>query len=184
VTHDAQEAFAIADRIFVMGKGRIVEVGSPEEIYERPETAFTARLLDEGPVIPCEILGKGSSLEEDAMILADTAIGSFLCAPPRGGYALGERYSVFFPEEAAKLEAETYSGPRGALEEREVNRFEGRLVSYAYAGSCLHGLLECALAGGGKMTLEVELPLDARAEQGACLGFRVGSGKAVLVKGN
>jgi len=175
VTHDAEEAFAIADKIFVMGKGRIVEEGSPKEIYERPETAFTARLLDEGPVIPCEVSPKEGSPREGGMILAVTAIGSFLCSPPRSGEVLNEKYSVFFPEEAAKLDASPSSA-------REVDRFEGRLVSYAYAGSCLRGLLECALAGGGKMTIEVELPLHARAEKGACMGFRVVSGKAVLVK--
>jgi ABC-type Fe3+/spermidine/putrescine transport system ATPase subunit len=181
VTHDAEEAFAIADRIFVMGKGRIIEEGSPEEIYERPETVFTARLLDEGPVIPCELSSKEGSPKEDGMLVAATTIGSFLCLPPRAGYALGERYSVFFPEEAAVLDTDISHAPRAA-EMKERGRFRGRLVSYAYAGSCLRGVLDCAVSEGGNMTMEVELPLGMRLEKGECLSFRVSPGKAVLVK--
>jgi len=181
ITHDAEEAFAIADRIFVMGKGRIVEEGSPEEIYERPETAFTARLLDEGPVIPCELSPSLAPPKEGGMLVAATAIGKFLCLPPRGGYALGERYSVFFLEEAALLDTANPSAP-SATEREEMGRFRGKLVSYAYAGSCLRGILECALSEGGNMTMEINLPLGMNPEKGEGLGFRVSPGKAVLVK--
>ena len=45
VTHDQTEAFAIADRIVVMNKGEIEQVGTPQAIYERPHTPFVARFL-------------------------------------------------------------------------------------------------------------------------------------------
>jgi ABC-type Fe3+/spermidine/putrescine transport system ATPase subunit len=45
VTHDQTEAFAIADRIAVMNKGQIEQVGPPQVIYERPHTPFVARFL-------------------------------------------------------------------------------------------------------------------------------------------
>ncbi len=47
VTHDQEEAMAIADRIAVMNRGRIEQVGSPSEIYERPRTPFVARFVGE-----------------------------------------------------------------------------------------------------------------------------------------
>jgi putative spermidine/putrescine transport system ATP-binding protein len=55
VTHDQEEALAMSDRIAVMNKGRVEQVGAPTEIYERPRTRFVAdfigeiNLLDDGP---------------------------------------------------------------------------------------------------------------------------------------
>ena len=45
VTHDQDEAFAMADRIGVMHQGRLLEVGSPDELYARPGTRFVATFL-------------------------------------------------------------------------------------------------------------------------------------------
>ena len=44
VTHDQGEALSMADRVAVFNEGRIVQVGPPEEIYERPRTRFVAEL--------------------------------------------------------------------------------------------------------------------------------------------
>ena len=55
VTHDQEEALAMSDRIAVMNRGRVEQVGAPTEIYERPRTRFVAdfigeiNLLDDGP---------------------------------------------------------------------------------------------------------------------------------------
>ena len=45
VTHDQIEALTMADRIAVLNKGRIVQIGSPEEIYDKPATTFVAQLV-------------------------------------------------------------------------------------------------------------------------------------------
>ena len=45
VTHDQAEALALADRIAVMERGRLAQLGSPEEVYERPATPFVARFV-------------------------------------------------------------------------------------------------------------------------------------------
>ncbi len=45
VTHDQAEAFAICDRIAIINKGRIQQIGSPEEIYNKPETKFVAEFI-------------------------------------------------------------------------------------------------------------------------------------------
>jgi len=45
VTHDQEEALTMSDRIVIMNRGRVVQVGSPAELYERPRTAFAASFL-------------------------------------------------------------------------------------------------------------------------------------------
>jgi putative spermidine/putrescine transport system ATP-binding protein len=45
VTHDQSEALALSDRVVVMNKGRIEQVGPPGDIYERPQTAFVAQFM-------------------------------------------------------------------------------------------------------------------------------------------
>jgi iron(III) transport system ATP-binding protein len=43
ITHDQAEAFALADRVGILGRGRLVQAGTPEEIYTRPASPFVAR---------------------------------------------------------------------------------------------------------------------------------------------
>lgn len=52
VTHDQEEALVMSDRIAVMNKGRIEQLGPPEELYELPKTEFVATFLGESNLIP------------------------------------------------------------------------------------------------------------------------------------
>ena len=45
VTHDQEEALTLSDRIAIIDQGRVVQVGAPKDVYERPETAFAAHFL-------------------------------------------------------------------------------------------------------------------------------------------
>ena len=60
VTHDREEAFAIADRILIMKDGRNVAYGTPEDLYRNPPDLFTAFFTGEGTALPCALLyGEG-----------------------------------------------------------------------------------------------------------------------------
>ena len=59
VTHDQEEAITMADRIAVMNEGVMLQVGTPKEIYERPETHFVADFIGETNFIPGTLLGQG-----------------------------------------------------------------------------------------------------------------------------
>jgi sulfate transport system ATP-binding protein len=47
VTHDQDEALEVADRVVVMNEGRIEQIGSPDDVFHRPESEFVARFLGE-----------------------------------------------------------------------------------------------------------------------------------------
>ncbi|WP_375572532.1 ABC transporter ATP-binding protein [Seohaeicola saemankumensis] len=55
VTHDQGEALTMSDRIAVMHKGRISQVGTPREIYERPENRFVTEFIGESNILPCTV---------------------------------------------------------------------------------------------------------------------------------
>ena len=52
VTHDQEEALTMADRIGVMHDGRLAQVGTPAEVYERPNSRFVAEFLGAANVLP------------------------------------------------------------------------------------------------------------------------------------
>ncbi|MDE4139974.1 ABC transporter ATP-binding protein [Phaeobacter gallaeciensis] len=58
VTHDQGEALSMADRVAVFNEGKIVQVGSPEDIYYRPEVPFVADFVGSSNVLPPEVTEK------------------------------------------------------------------------------------------------------------------------------
>lgn len=58
VTHDQTEAFAMSDRIAVMDRGMVLQVGTPEEIYEKPSNKFVADFIGETNLIEGEVEGE------------------------------------------------------------------------------------------------------------------------------
>ena len=59
VTHDQEEAMTMADTIAVMNGGRVEQLGSPTELYERPATAFVAGFLGVSNLLPGTVVGPG-----------------------------------------------------------------------------------------------------------------------------
>jgi len=57
VTHDQREALALSDRIAVFDEGRIDQLGTPDEIYSAPASAFAARFVGDANVLPVEVTG-------------------------------------------------------------------------------------------------------------------------------
>ncbi|MEA4812280.1 MAG: ABC transporter ATP-binding protein [Anaerolineaceae bacterium] len=58
VTHDREEAFAIADRMILLHDGKIVQSGSPQQLYQHPANAWVAHFLDLGNLIPVASLAQ------------------------------------------------------------------------------------------------------------------------------
>lgn len=56
VTHDQEEAMTMSDRIVVMDTGRVVQAGTPEEVYRRPSNAFVAGFLGETNLLRCDVV--------------------------------------------------------------------------------------------------------------------------------
>jgi iron(III) transport system ATP-binding protein len=84
VTHDQQEAFAIADRIGVMNAGRLEQWDRPYELYHRPATRFVADFIGQGVFLPARVVGDGRMAIEIGELKGDVpppcAPGCAVCA--------------------------------------------------------------------------------------------------------
>jgi iron(III) transport system ATP-binding protein len=60
VTHDQKEALATADRIAVMNQGRVIQLGTPRELYDRPKSAFIAEFIGHTNLMSARVLSRNS----------------------------------------------------------------------------------------------------------------------------
>ncbi|MEK0083176.1 ABC transporter ATP-binding protein [Benzoatithermus flavus] len=110
VTHDQEEALTMSDRIAVMDHGRVLQVGTPAEIYDRPRTRFVADFIGETNLIEAVCTGAG----EGGGTRFRLAGGEELAVPDTNGIAPGtkatlairpERIELVDPASAAALAA-------------------------------------------------------------------------------
>jgi putative spermidine/putrescine transport system ATP-binding protein len=110
VTHDQEEALTMADRLVVMEKGRVRQIGTAEELYERPTDPFVAGFVGQCNLVEGTLEGAGMFRAASGALLpcADTT-------PPPGRHILAlrpERIAVAPAAEGpARLRAATYLGP-------------------------------------------------------------------------
>jgi iron(III) transport system ATP-binding protein len=76
VTHDQSEALAISDRIAVMNEGRIVQIGTPEEIYDRPDSPFVANFIGRSNFLRGDLAAPAAG---QAIASVATEIGDLRC---------------------------------------------------------------------------------------------------------
>jgi len=99
VTHDQKEALAVADRVAVMQKGRILQVGSPREVYRRPSSRAVARFVGETNLIE----GRVTSADGSGIAL-ESPIGALVATPEQGVAARpGDRVWISIRPESLRL---------------------------------------------------------------------------------
>jgi len=158
VTHDPEEAMFMADRILVMDAGRIVQSGSPFDIYFHPASAFVAELF--GPVnrLPGTVRGQA----------VDTPIGRF-DAP---GLADGSRVEVLVRVEG--LEAR----PHGT--DGDPPPIRARVVSSRLLGRSSHLSLRVPAGDGPGVALQCRVPGVLLPDPGETVGLDVDRGQSFV----
>jgi iron(III) transport system ATP-binding protein len=81
VTHDQQEAFALADRVAIMAHGVCHQLGRPEEVYNRPVDSFVAGFLGKANLLPGTLMG----LQDDVVVMVRPENVVISLLPPQGG---------------------------------------------------------------------------------------------------
>lgn len=137
VTHDQEEAMAIADLIVIMNAGRIEDMGPPVRLYERPRTRFAARFLGESSLLEGTVAVSG-----DGRIAVDTPCGRL---EADGARTPGSRVTLALRPEAVRI---------GAAGAGEQPLGDLRVEEVVYQGGFVR--VNGALAGGSRLLAKVE----------------------------
>ena len=122
VTHDQGEALALSDRIAVMNEGRILQVGTPAEIYDSPQNRFVADFIGTSNFL------EGTFISKNSVALA-TEPPLEIASTPRGGMPLNTRVTVAIRPERISLSESVVSGV--------PNHLRGVIQDASYLGTTL-----------------------------------------------
>jgi len=124
VTHDQEEAMTMSNRIAVMRHGQIEQLGVPEELYERPQTAFVAGFLGVSNLLEGEVAGR-----EGALVVVKLRDGTVLRAPSGG--ADGGAVRIGVRPEKLRVLALTSEPPAAS---DGLNALDGTILDASYIG--------------------------------------------------
>ncbi|MGD9404924.1 MAG: ABC transporter ATP-binding protein [Anaerolineae bacterium] len=115
VTHDQQEAFAVSDRVILMRRGSVVQLGTPRDLYFRPASPWVARFLGLTNLLTGQIVATQAGPDGQEAVMVSTALGEL---PLQGvqGFGGDQEVTVLIRPEAARL-----AGERCAEDEFVVN---------------------------------------------------------------
>lgn len=131
VTHDQEEALCLSDRIAVMNQGKIEQVGTPSQIYERPQTSFVADFIGDTNLFSGEIVGVDSS---HVQISTKTGLSIVISRAEDTPTELSQSVVVSVRPEKIQLSLYPPNLP--------TNCFEGRLVNVMYLGTHVNYVVE------------------------------------------
>ena len=165
VTHDQEEALSMSDRIVVMNAGAMEQIGSPEEVYETPATAFVADFLGKANMLA----GAVAAVNQETATISLAAGQTVTVAAPKN---LAPGASVTVVVRPQKLSA----GPAATS-----NRLAGRVVSTSYLGSS--AIYEIDI--GGKSAIRANTPISGKvAREGETIDVGFSSADCVLLDEN
>jgi sulfate transport system ATP-binding protein len=143
VTHDQEEALELADRLVVMSQGKVEQVGTPDAVYDRPNSPFVFGFIGESSSLPV-------SIENGELWVGGRAIGL-----PAPGAQTGEAQMYFRPHDVELVEGDAC--------------LAGVVVSSRRVGGTRRVELEI---GGNPVPVEIDLPFDHPAGARSRIAFR------------
>jgi spermidine/putrescine transport system ATP-binding protein len=135
VTHDQEEALTMSDRIAVMFKGHILQVGSPRDIYDRPAERFVANFIGETNFLEGQLL---SSARGQAKVALDS--GATIIAGLADGLSPSGKVTVVVRPEHAQI-----------VVDKKKATLAGTLENIVYFGTDTH--FHVKLANGGEFVV-------------------------------
>lgn len=145
VTHDQGEAMAMSDRIAVINHGRIEQIGTPNELYERPSTRFVASFIGESNLLACVAAGQVDALTQVRLEGGHLVLSCAAIAPE------SETLLLVRPEKISLDAAERSFARR--------NSFRGQVREAVYLGDAVSYAVETA---AGLLKAKVTTRADQR----------------------
>ena len=143
VTHDQKEALVMSDRVMVVDRGRIVQSGTPSELYERPASPYVADFIGTANLLPATVVDQTGD-----MLVAAVGDGRIRAVGAARSYPRGSPVLLAIRPEKVLLQEQRSDDGCG---------FAGRVVETLFQGNSLRLKLE--VAGGAPFA--VDLPLHS-----------------------
>ncbi|MBI4572432.1 MAG: ABC transporter ATP-binding protein [candidate division NC10 bacterium] len=154
VTHDQAEALALSDRVAIMNRGRLEQLGTPEEIYEKPQSRFVAEFIGLSNFLE----GQVQAVDRDTMAVGVGGLQVTVPALPRIGP--GHKVLLFLrPNEIELLRPDAPAG---------MNVFDARVEKATYLGDTM----DYRLTLGQGLDLRVQSDAQRRFGPGAQVRLR------------
>jgi spermidine/putrescine transport system ATP-binding protein len=163
VTHDQEEAMTMSDRIAVMRHGKIEQLGPPEELYERPTTAFVAGFLGVSNLLDGDVVDRNGALT--GIKVSD---GTVLRAPSELVNGAAQVRVGIRPEKLRVLAMNDGQAADGA---DGLNRLQGTVLDASYIGVSTQYLVETG--DGHKLTVYAQNLETSGAAEALADGQRV-----------
>ena len=168
VTHDRDEAFAMADRLLFMNGGRIVQAGTPEEVFAAPADEFVARSLGFTNILPGRVVGRGDHFE------IECDLGTIFASSPQLEQPGGNgRVTLLIDEKSISVSTPTHEGPS------EKNVLSGTITEKVFRGGEYvlkvrvgRGELSCAAPASPAAALEAGQQVSVRVKPTAATFLR------------
>jgi len=147
VTHDQSEALVMSDRVVVMDKAVIQQIGDPQDIYANPANAFVANFIGVTSLLECKLLGRSGNVCDLEVPSANGHVPMRLQAVGAEGASAGQDIYLSLRPEDITLHTTTPNGTGNG------NVMEGAVIDTVYLGN----FLECRVDVGGH---EVNIQID------------------------
>ncbi|MGE7368452.1 sulfate/molybdate ABC transporter ATP-binding protein [Neorhizobium sp. NPDC001467] len=144
VTHDQEEALELADRVVVMSQGKIEQVGSADDVYDRPQSPFVFSFIGESSHLPVEV---------------------------KGGTVLFQGEPIGVSEER-EVQGDLFFRPEDVLLTQERDALFGKVTASRRLAGTRIAEIDIANNGHAPFHVEVEVPLHAPVELGSDVRFR------------
>ncbi len=148
VTHDQEEAMVMADRLALMREGKVVQLGSPVEVYESPNSRFSASFLGEVNLLE----GTVTRTDPDTMVVEVSAMNTEIVTLAANGWQVGERICIALRPEKIRLSRDE--------PESDCNAIQAVVEDIGFLGS--QTAYQLRLPGGFQM--EALLPAGSMGE--------------------
>lgn len=171
VTHDQAEALSMADRIAVMRHGRLVQCGTPHDLYRLPQSAFVAQFIGGTNLL------RGKLVEAGDPLTVETPAG--LVRARHGVNGMQPGAAVFCSVRPESLRVKTLDPPSGAATRNDLNQMTGEILSVMYLGDSEEYTLRLA---DGTLARAVEYdPTNGTARVGDRCALQFEAGAVVVL---
>ena len=149
VTHDQEEALAMSDVIAVMRDGRVDQLGTPSDLYDRPSTAFVAGFIGQQNFFAGQVRGVGQLVSESGLVIEAHRQTPGLNVGALGLAAIRPEYLILSPREP----------------EENANKLQARVIAIVMLGDMLEYVLQ--LPNGIEMFARLSRNATERPEEGS-----------------